>query len=293
MSFDHWNEFVNPSLQSPTSYALDFLIRAASDSESTAQSVLDKLEVRSIGLNKHPDPPEHEYVIVEVWNVSDQKTLFFIIHRLAQLAPDEGPQLTRRPSRSTLSSMEEGFASANHPVASDLSLRDALSLSAAATSHAALSHLDKAVKMKAVDQILGEDAIGLRRYGVGQNARQVTPSDLKLFDLVVLAEAIHNVAPDYSTLRHNCYWFANALLDAVIELCHTDTLENSLHDHRFKLYQLDPRSSQISGRWKGIRVSCTNQTDLFDILREFSQKHKEAMAKVLFFFSNLSFLTKF
>jgi hypothetical protein len=50
------------------------------------------------------------------------------------------------------------------------------------------------------------------------NLRQVKleASTLPLFDLAVLADCVHNLAPLYSLLEHHCYWFVQ-ILCAVIE----------------------------------------------------------------------------
>ena len=57
-----------------------------------------------------------------------------------------------------------------------------------------------------------------------QNLRQTKPKlgTLTLFDLAVLADCVHDHAPLYSLLDHNCYWLVQIIL-AVIEKSYTCT----------------------------------------------------------------------
>ena len=107
--------------------------------------------------------------------------------------------------------------------------------------------------MGACDRMLGESAITRRRYGilVGRNARQIKPNKLTLFELSVLAEAVHDFASDYSYLERNCYWFCNMVVDAIIEIFHVDDLVDPKDGRICQYKPIDPYQSDISGRWRG------------------------------------------
>lgn len=286
MSFDPWNALVDRSLQLATSHAL-FLYTKAASASTTPTAVLDRLEVLTIRLNKHVDYPEHEYLIVEAKDVVDNSIKLFVIHRIFHNTPtsEEGRSSTPAPSTPTpsssaLSSLEEGLASGRHAFASDLPLKDTLSLSAAASSEAALNALDKAPKVDAVDHILGESYIVSRRYGRGQSAREVKPTNLKMFELLVLTVAVHELAPHYTALSKNCYWFANAVLDAVIKIFNIDNSPNGDEFSR----PLDPHRSDISARICGIRLTSTDRAELSGITSLFRKKLEETLLEVRFFF---------
>jgi hypothetical protein len=285
MSFDPWNALVDRSLHLATSHAL-FLYTKAASASTTPAAVLDRLEVLSIRLNKYLDHPEHEYLIVEAKDVLDNTTKLFVIHRIFHNTPtsDEGRSTpapsTPTPSSSALSSLEEGLASGRHAFASDLPLKDAISLSAAASSEAVLNALDKAPKVDAVDEILGEGYILSGRYGRGQSAREVKPTNLKLFELLVLTTAVHELAPHYTSISNNCYWFANAVLDAVIKIFNIDNSPNGDEFSR----PLDPHRSDISARFCGIRLTITDRAELSGITSLFKKKLEETLSEVRFFF---------
>jgi hypothetical protein len=50
-----------------------------------------------------------------------------------------------------------------------------------------------------------------------QCIRRFYPQDLPLFDLVLLADVVHDKAPIYSLFANQCYWYANILFEAVIQ----------------------------------------------------------------------------
>ena len=73
-SFVSWNAIIDCSLYQPMSHALHYLTTAASEAQSL-ETVLDRLEVAWIWLNKHPDPPPPNT------NISSSKQR---IHRISQ-----------------------------------------------------------------------------------------------------------------------------------------------------------------------------------------------------------------
>ena len=101
-----------------------------------------------------------------------------------------------------------------------------------------------------------------------------------MVELIDLAEVMHNFAPEYSYLERNFYWFSNALFDAVIKIFEIDNSPCNDDARRDQYKPIDPYNSEISGRWKGWRVSHTAADDLFEIAHLFKQKHRTVMTKV-------------
>ena len=48
--------------------------------------------------------------------------------------------------------------------------------------------------------------------------RRFYPRDLSLFDLVLVADVVHDKAPIYSLFANQCYWFANIIFEIVVQL---------------------------------------------------------------------------
>jgi hypothetical protein len=324
MVFNPWNAIIDYYLYQPVSHVLFYFTTAASASP-TPGIVLDRLSVVWIWLNKHPDPPEHEYIIIETKDSQDGKTRLFIIDRGVQKTDSELPKGTTSkkdskrpdtrsyqlldniqgllsPSPSPLSSMEEGTLTPSSSSTPTLyppvsfqtpqhSIGDALSLTASKTSEMLSDSLDKGEKSQALDRILGENVILRRRYGLGQNARQIKPNNLKFFELVVLAQAVHDFAPHYSHLGRNCYWFCNIMIDAIIEIFGLDDSISPEDSARETQYMpIDPHQSTISGRWKGWKVSHTAPEDLSRIVYDFKKAHTVVISEVNLS-SKLLFLT--
>jgi hypothetical protein len=310
MAFDPWAAIIEYYLYQPISHVLFYFTSAASASPRP-EIVLDRLNVVWIWLNKHTEQPEHEYIIIETKDSQDRKTRLFIIDRSIQKPESTTTKKkdSKRPNTgsyqhltdfilspsNSISSMEEGTltpasTSTLYPPVSfptpQHSIADTLSLSAAKASQSISESLDKEDKIESVDRILGEFAINRRRYGVGQNARQIKPNNLKLFELLVLVQVVQDFAPRYSLLERNCYWFCNIILDSVIEVF---GLDNSIcpedDDRKAQYVPIDPHQSNISGRWMGWKVSHTKPEELATIIQDFKQAHSAIISEVKFFFS--------
>ena len=301
-----WSAIVNPYLSQATDHALNLYVTAASKFNSPLLDFLDRIEVVWIWLNKTPTSPEHEYIIVETVDKVDGQIRHFIFDRSVH---EEPPATTTKnhtrtdinttPLRSnSLSSMEEGMLSGTTSTTSthrpppplsfptpQLSIGDALSMSATKASQVLADSLDKGDKLDAFDRILGGHHLLQRRYGCGQNARQIKPNNLKLFELIVLAEVIHNFDPLYTFFDRNCYWYCNMLADAVIQIFGLDTSINPEDVARQEKYlPINPYQTEISGRWKGWKVSHTKPEDLTTVILDFKTFYRDKLAEVKYFF---------
>jgi hypothetical protein len=68
--------------------------------------------------------------------------------------------------------------------------------------------------MSGFDRVLGNSYVNQPRYGKGQKALELKPNSLTFFELIILAQTVHEFAPQYSTLEKNCYWFCNTVFHA-------------------------------------------------------------------------------
>jgi hypothetical protein len=133
-------------------------------------------------------------------------------------------------------------------------LLDAASFSSGQLAHGSKTILAKSTAIRAQDQFLaGENA----RYthGQGQTIRQLVPHDLSLFNLVVLANVVHEHHPVYSLLRRQCYWYANTIFE-VISLSNACTILGA-PTLEFDDVRIPPRLylPDLAGRWMGLRIS--------------------------------------
>ena len=112
---------------------------------------------------------------------------------------------------------------------------------------------------------------------------QIKPNNLKLFELVILANVVHDFAPNYSLMGKNCFWFCNMMFDAIIEIFHLDKSINPKDDERLKKFVpvlIDPHNCAISGRYLGWKVNHTDSEDLSKVVHEFKKARTFAISEV-------------
>ena len=97
---------------------------------------------------------------------------------------------------------------------------------------------------------------------------------------------MHEIAPQYSTLEKNCYWFCHTLFDAckVIYGRHLEDDDNPHWDH-----------SEILGRWNGLKVSETKREELSEVVHKFKRTYCKVISEVkkFLFFQLLLFFTNY
>ena len=91
-------------------------------------------------------------------------------------------------------------------------------MAAASVSQALSDSLDNGEKMDAFNQIFGDATILLPWYSTGRSSCQIKPHNLTLFQLLLLANVVHEISPQYSNVEKNCYWYANVIVNAVISI---------------------------------------------------------------------------
>jgi hypothetical protein len=154
-------------------------------------------------------------------------------------------------------------------------LLDSLSLKSVTTLHASMQSSTTKV-YQAVDRFGG--AKNLLQVPLGRTIRQIAPaSPLPLFDLVILADTVHKYDPTYTTLEHQCFWFASIICSVILDLygCRT-LLRRSEGDVSIPPDSYLPDSA---GRWYGFLVNRVKVADsaavatAFDVYR--GEKYSE------------------
>ena len=111
---------------------------------------------------------------------------------------------------------------------------------------------------------LGESYTIQSRYGKGQKALHFRPNSLTFFELMILAQVVHEFALQYSTLEKNCFWFCNMVFDA----CRVIFGQHSRDDDNPQLHHLE-----ILGRWNGLKVNQTTKQELRVIVYKFKSTY--------------------
>jgi hypothetical protein len=83
MDFDTWSAIVTCYLYQPVDHVLFYFMSAAKVSPDPQTLVLDRLIVVWMWLNKDPDPPEHEFLILLTQDSQDGTKRIFILNRTA------------------------------------------------------------------------------------------------------------------------------------------------------------------------------------------------------------------
>ena len=309
MGFDNWNAIIDRALMQPIAVFLSFFNKAASESKNS-DALLNRLVVVYIRHHKQSSNPlEHEFLSIKTKDKTDGSIRRFILERTIMnqvTAPaPQRPTVTMKDSatgsfenvqqgilfvhllaqQTTLSAMEEGTLASTststaypplsfpHP---QLSTGDTLSLSAAKTSQVVSQSLKGDNKVIAYDRILGESYLDQPRYSCGRN---IEPKGLMLFQLIVIAKAVHDFSPEYTMLGGNCFWFCNMVVDVLMEVVAVDEIGTVVKDGQYV------KMDDIRGRWNGWKVTQTDPTEVSRIVKIFKKLHSEELNEVnLFFF---------
>jgi hypothetical protein len=195
-----------------------------------------------------------------------------------------------RPAPNTSSSLfppDLTFSDVHLSLPDSDTISDNVSISANNVARVLTNSINKDGERAALDRLQGENKLFSSRYAYGQNARWIKPKQLSLFELVVLAETVHEFNSAYTTLQWNCFWFGHTIFDAVVHIYGVeDSISPEDGERQHKFVSMDSALSHpgpgISGRWKGYKVSDTrvNDEELSKIDRQFRAAHRRAMDEV-------------
>jgi hypothetical protein len=156
-------------------------------------------------------------------------------------------------------------------------------------------HESSADRQDAEDRVLGSAFCDETKgsYGHGRVVREIIlPDDAKftLYDLAILVDVVHQVAPIYSLFENHCYWFAKIICDAIVEIlngkCADNDQDSDINNQPYQPPPDRPFSSShlpsLCGTWKGILVSDVKDDVLVTVLCHFMNRREEERAGVCF-----------
>jgi hypothetical protein len=178
--------------------------------------------------------------------------------------------------------MEEGTVSFPDP---QYRAADVISMSATKMAQKWSSSKNKgSTSLDGFNRFFGENLIMNTAYACGQSGRQIKPTNLTLLDFLILAQATHNFAPEYTLMERNCYWYCNMVFDACLELFRPDVSDGSKDEDK-RNAKFSPHDTAVSGRMRGMKVSHTKREELSAVLRDYKKAHKDAFSTVKLIFS--------
>ena len=293
---DPWLPLLSPALKEPvTSFVLLYTGAALRAADPVGNAGLNRHDVLSIILSKSVEPPQHEFLIIDTRDNLDGCDRSFVLERMAQrrIASDpntgnaEGPKSAPAlpASSSSLCLMEEGSSSkTSYPPmtfnSSRPSVIDVVSVTATDVAHIISDSLDKSVPPAANDRFLGGSWIKIPPYGNGDNANRLLPHDLKLFELAYIAHLVHELSPNYSPLKDQCYWFVSMVIGVVLNLHGTEQNSpystNDPESDSMKTTDFHTTAPQKSGRYMGFKI--TRDWD-YEAIGKIVRKFKEEYPK--------------
>jgi hypothetical protein len=281
---------------------------APSNSDTNPEDILSRFKVQKIMYNKLPVSPEHEFLVIETVDRSQETKLFILdrtvaTRRQGSITPDPTADpiadpidpiadleahrrkiinrlkrfldalsaLISLPSDSQLTFMEEGS-----PSIDPLSITDKATLSLTETADLISDSLDLSDNSEAFDRFLGQNHVNLARWQ-GETVGCLKPNNLTLFELVLLAHVAHNLFPNYARLKQQCYFYAGLIFSAVeyrwCKLQHADETDSVG----------SPCQPYKSGRWKGFKVKRVDKTEVLAAISKYDIVHSQTIDKVFLF----------
>jgi hypothetical protein len=301
-------QLVNSHLSFPTNVLLRYLVDLAHLDDDPA-TITDRFVVTGITHCKDPDTrPEHEFLTVNLMDTrSDSKSYTMFLERTAASKTRPLSYFSRHPdSKSVVDSITQTMKdmkmsspstdSSSLPLlhlqesdSESISFFDAASLGSVKAINASSPSI---FKYDADDRFTGGKF--LEYYGPAmRNIRQIRPLSMTLFDLVVLADVVHEHDPLYSLLSSQCFWYASTIVSVIkrVYSCSEDTstdLDKTLIPSMDNI-RIPPNDylPKLEGRFMGILITKVEEAVSSVVAANFSihlqEKHEEVF---LFLFRN-------
>jgi len=133
-----------------------------------------------------------------------------------------------------------------------------------------------------VDRFLVDNA-GCGRGGL--YVRHFDPEYLNVFHVALVATIVHEECPFYLLLKHQCYWFANLIFEAlwIISGASGHAPKNPSRKETMEIYiPFRTPQGRASGRWRGIKVQAVEDYVLAKVVDKFQKREREELDKVNF-----------
>lgn len=275
------------------------------------EGILNRFMVKTITLNKHTNSSQHEYLTFEIMDTQDDlgRAYLIFLERTTSDIPRDSDYFTEHPDSSIiLSNIMKIFEPSgdDYPPApnnmrdDDIAplfhstppsntsvvsqVMDAASLASAQACYRSAEILAKTKTVCANDQfLLGQQS--RLTHGRGRIIRQLQPDALSLFDLIILANTVHDHDPLYSLLKRQCYWFANVIYLVVSSTynCRHDVIQAGDDEQDHIRIPLNTYLPDKAGRWMGVLVSKVSETVIPVMKEKFEACRAKELTKVFFF----------
>jgi hypothetical protein len=230
---------LSPSLVSDIVLFVACYVQFAMDSGAALYFLRERFMVIEIGINKAGKIFEHESLAVWFVDKADSKNYTVVIertpsNRLNTSFPSGSPE-----GNKILHTIREAIQNMGFTGEDNIPLIPLSTTSSASSEPVSVSTSAYVPRMTLVDQIsstlAGAAAASLPSQSSSSNVArdQVTgasgldpaecikrfkPQGLALFDLVLLALVLHEEFPFYTLFRNQCYFFANVLFQAIVQM---------------------------------------------------------------------------
>jgi hypothetical protein len=262
---------------------------ALAHTSGTTDEILDRFMVSSITQCKDESRiPHHEMLVVSLIDTkpdANDELYLTVLERTCSDTRSSGPPTpnlhTSIASRFSRSRERLGYRALNDTDSdstSQLSLLDTSVLASASSVH--LSTQSILPSYLATDTIRGGRAIESYAQSI-HNIRQLEPTKLSFFDLIVLADTLHNHEPNYSSLGSNCFWFAKTICNVVETVYYPCKIVTGVSEGSPAGVNRTDYLPDLSGRVKGLLVSWSDN-DLSAFVTKFKKNLAETSDDVSF-----------
>jgi hypothetical protein len=265
-------------------------------------AALTRFKVKTITINKYSSTYQHEYLTVSVLDDVTRNSYIFVIERNASAPTLQLKSSTNTATLSTPASLDSDSESypllrvnntllspaspSSHSSSEELapltaprpllsrppstrSLLEKVSMASVRVAHSSLASLESAAE----DRVLGSGTFMSIAHvrGVGRDIGEIVPIDLSLYELGILADVVHNEAPNYSICGNQCYWFVATICGVVRFLYSTGAPANYL--------------ANLGGRWRNLLIIAPEDLDeIKKVAVTFSHRQQAVFSKVGFYY---------
>ena len=221
-------------------------------------------------IQETPDVPD---LNIETHHKTLSANLFDIIKRFMENIATILSSESDSALASSQLSMEEGtshtFSHSSSVAHDSLSITDSVTVSvsesADAVSVAVAESLDQD-KIPALDRFLGDHYVGLPRW-TGTELRGFRPKNLMMFQLVLLANVVHQKYPKYTQLGPSCLFYASLVYKAA-EMFGGNA--GAVGGH----------APQLIGHWQGVKVTKVDSQMVSRVVGNFKRALSHQIAEV-------------
>jgi hypothetical protein len=133
----------------------------------------------------------------------------------------------------------------------------------------------------AQDQFTGGKNVNDSGSVLGQIVWQIQPQSLSLFQVIILADVVHNYAPLYSLFRCQCYWFAFIICAVILKTCTCSSIGSpDLHTEDDICIPPNSYLPNLAGRWMGILVRGVEEAVLKIMIEKYNARCAEKLDEV-------------